>query len=138
MGMIRRVAGWFSGIVVLLLLVGGGRTGAAFQRSNPPPTPSPYSSTLGNTNNNNNLPRTSSLDDQPALRELEEKRGKAINTERQRMMIKEANQMVQAAADLQVSVDKGIEGAAREEQAKRAEAIEKLARDVKERMKGSR
>ncbi len=69
---------------------------------------------------------------------MEEKRSKAVNSERQRLMVKDANQLVQAAADLQASVTKGIEGAGREEQAKRAEAIEKLAKDVKERMKGSR
>jgi hypothetical protein len=130
----------FSGwrVAVLLLVVADATAGVAFQRNPTPTNPSPnYSTTMG-TNNSNSLPRSSSLDDPTALREMEEKRGKALNTERQRMIIRDANQVVQAAADLQVSVNKGIEGAAREEQAKRAEAIEKLARDLKERMKGSR
>ena len=123
----------------MLLVAAGGASAVAFQRS-APNNPSPnYPSSIENTNNSNSsLSRMSGLDDQSALRQMEEKRGKALNTERQRMIQKEASQLVQAAADLQASVSKGIDGAGREEQARRAEAIEKVARDVKERMKGGR
>ena len=121
--------------MTLMLVFAVGGSAVAYQRNPMPTNPSP---TYSPSDNNSTFSRTSPGDTQSAYLLLEEKRGKALNTERQRMMIKEAGQLVQAAADLQASVNKGIEGAGREEQAKRAEAIEKLARDVKERMKGSR
>ena len=53
------------------------------------------------------------------------------------MMAKEADLIVQDAAQLQASVAGGAD-LSREDLFKRADAIEKLARNVKERMKGAR
>ena len=68
---------------------------------------------------------------------MEEKRAKMVMSERQKMMMKEADQILQSAAELQASVS-GSADPSREDTFRKAESIEKLARNVKDRMKGSR
>ena len=68
---------------------------------------------------------------------MDETRLKMASTERQRMMSREADQILQNAAELQASMSGGAD-LSREDLFKRADAIEKMARNVKERMKGTR
>jgi len=65
-------------------------------------------------------------------------RRKAANVERQRLMANEAALLLQMAAALQLKLEKDEASSSREEMVQQVEAIERLAHNVKERMKGSR
>lgn len=113
--------------------------GRALQRNGSmPPVQSSgpdYSAGRPNTNSVGGVP---DLGDPATRREMEVRRGNMLNLERQRTMVREAGQLVQLAAELQLNLAHEPQGAAREEAVHRAETIEKLARNVKERMKGGR
>lgn len=63
---------------------------------------------------------------------------KTANAERQRMMARDATELLHVAAELQLKAQKSEPEAARDEMVRQVEMIEKLAHNVKERMKGSR
>ncbi len=125
-------------VVVASLLVASGHGRSQRNGSNGPTTQSQtpdYSATRPSTNGVGGMP---DLGDPASRREMEEKRGNLLNTERQRAMVREAGQLVQLTAELQVTLARDPQGAAREEAVHRVETIERLARNVKERMKGGR
>ena len=65
----------------------------------------------------------------------EQKRLRALNAERQKSMVSDADKLLKLAADLKAEVDKTNKDTLSLTVIRKAEAIEKLARDVKEKMK---
>ncbi|RXH56587.1 hypothetical protein GRAN_3444 [Granulicella sibirica] len=130
-------------MLVCLLGVGVGRAGFGLQRNNGGGASSGSimpGSSLPSASDASGRGGASSSDygfDTAGRQAMEEKRAKMIISERQKMMMKEADQILQSAAELQASVS-GSADPSREDTFRKAESIEKLARNVKDRMKGSR
>ena len=61
---------------------------------------------------------------------------KAANVQRQQEIKKETEKLLELATELKQSVDKSSENTLSLDVIKKAEQIEKLAKDVKEKMKG--
>jgi hypothetical protein len=68
--------------------------------------------------------------------EQQKKMEKAANTQRQEELRKETEKLLELATELKQSVDKTTENTLSLDVIKKAEQIEKLAKDVKEKMKG--
>ncbi|MEO7029185.1 MAG: hypothetical protein ABI147_07250 [Acidobacteriaceae bacterium] len=90
-------------------------------------------------------PRTQTLppfDDQPALPDdplaalREAGRVRAVANERQKKIMDETEKLLQLATELKAEVDKTTKDQMSLETIRKAEEIEKLAHDVKQRMKG--
>jgi hypothetical protein len=64
-------------------------------------------------------------------------RASMANSERQRIITREAAQLLQMAAELQMKIAQNQTGMSQEEMLRQLDAIEKLARNVKDRMKGA-
>jgi hypothetical protein len=75
--------------------------------------------------------------DEGTRAEMEARRGRAINSERQKAMIKDAHMLLLATAELQ-AMEQEPKGPPKEDALRRIDQIEHLAHNVKERMKGSR
>lgn len=118
------------------LLLADLRGGSALQRSGTPPPVQVPTPDYSATKSGNTLGINPDLGDPTSRHEMEERRGKMLNVERQKAMVREANQLVQLTAELQVTLARDPQGAAREEALRHVETIEKLARNVRERMKG--
>jgi hypothetical protein len=73
----------------------------------------------------------------PAEEKLEHQREKALNKQRQTALQKDTDHLLQLATQLKEDVDKSNEHTLSLEVVKKAEEIEKLAKSVKEKMKGS-
>lgn len=116
-------------LAVGILLTAAAGQGVALQKA----TPSPASDGLWNdvTVNRGNAY------DAGLQRKVEELRLHHANAERQKTMSKEAALLLQMATELQLKVSKS-EQVTSEEALRQVETIEKLAHNVKERMKGSR
>ncbi len=69
--------------------------------------------------------------------EMEARRGRAANSERQKSMMKDAHMLLLATAELQ-AMEQEPKGPPKEDALRRIDQIEHLAHNVKERMKGSR
>jgi hypothetical protein len=65
-------------------------------------------------------------------------RSNLLNTERQRVLTIETEQLLRMTAELQVKIASNTAGLSNDEILKRIDTIEKLARNVKQRMKGAR
>ena len=76
--------------------------------------------------------------DSSVRRNLDALRVNMANTERQKMMSRDAALLLRMAAELQMKIAKNETGLSQEEMLREVDAIEKLARNVKDRMKGVR
>ena len=76
--------------------------------------------------------------DSSVRRNLDALRANMANTERQRVLMHEADQLLQMVAQLQVKIAANATELSPAEMARQVDMIEKLARNVKERMKGAR
>jgi len=65
-------------------------------------------------------------------------RASMANSERQKIITREAAQLLQMAAELQLKIAGNAPGMTQEEMVRQVDMIEKLARNVKDRMKGAR
>jgi hypothetical protein len=65
-----------------------------------------------------------------------EKQAQGRNAERQRRLVEDTNKLLQLATELKTDVDKTNKDILSVDVVKKAEEIEKLAKSVKERMKG--
>ena len=68
--------------------------------------------------------------------EMQREMNKRMNKERQEQLKKDTDKLVQLATELKQSVDKSNENVMSIDVIRKAEEIEKLARQVKEKMKG--
>lgn len=84
------------------------------------------------------LTPTDDMGDSSVRRNMEALRANAANTERQRALTRESAQLLQMAAELQLKIAGNGPGISPEEMMRQVDAIEKLARTVKDRMKGAR
>ena len=66
----------------------------------------------------------------------EEQQAKLRNTDRQKRLVADTGKLLSLATDLKQQVDKSTKDTLSVDVIKKAEEIEKLARSVKERMKG--
>lgn len=73
----------------------------------------------------------------PTEEKMERDREKALNKQRQTNLQKDTDRLVQLATELKQYVDKTNEHTLSLEVIKKAEEIEKLAKSVKEKMRGS-
>jgi type VI protein secretion system component VasF len=118
---------------MLLTVLGGSLgTGSAMQKTSSTQTMSSPLDDLSVT------PRHDGLDDSPFRRKQEATRLKTFNEERQRTMTREATELLHLAGELQMKAQKSESEVSREEMVRQVETIEKLAHNVKERMKGAR
>jgi hypothetical protein len=67
---------------------------------------------------------------------LEEQQAKSRNNDRQKRLVADTNKLLALAADLKQQVDKTDKDAPSVDVVKKAEEIEKLAKSVKDKMKG--
>lgn len=72
----------------------------------------------------------------PLTPRMEEQQMKTRNNERQKKLVSDTNRLLALAQDLKEQVDKTNKDAPSMDAAKKAEEIEKLAKSVKDRMKG--
>jgi len=120
-------------LILLIVVLGSSLVAdAALQKAPPTALSDPgYSDiTMG--------PRRDGLDDSSFRVKQEAQRLKTVNVERQRTMAREATELLHMAGDLQLKAQKSESEVSREEMVRQVEAIERLAHNVKERMKGSR
>ena len=102
-------------------------------------TPSlPSASESGNGGDRNGLPTPDDNSNPVVSRNIEALRSNIANAERQRQLTREANQLLQLAAELQLKLSRNKPEVSHEEAMRQIDAIEKLARNVKDRMKGGR
>jgi hypothetical protein len=73
----------------------------------------------------------------PMEEKMEHEREKAMNKQRQTSLQKDTDHLLELATELKADVDKTTEHTLSLEVIKKAEEIEKLAKSVKEKMKGS-
>ena len=73
----------------------------------------------------------------PLEEKMEHQREKAMNKDRQTTLQKDTDRLLKLATELKESVDKSNEHTLSLDVIKKAEEIEKLAKSVKERMRGS-
>lgn len=73
----------------------------------------------------------------PTVEKLERDREKALNKQRQTSLQKDTDRLLQLATELKQNVDKSNEHTLSLDVIKKAEEIEKLAKQVKDKMKGS-
>jgi predicted TIM-barrel fold metal-dependent hydrolase len=73
----------------------------------------------------------------PTAEKLERDREKALNKQRQTSLQKDTDRLLQLATELKQNVDKSNEHTLSLDVIKKAEEIEKLAKQVKDKMKGS-
>ena len=73
----------------------------------------------------------------PVEEKLEHQREKAMNKDRQTNLQKDTDRLLKLATELKESVDKSSEHTLSLDVIKKAEEIEKLAKSVKEKMRGS-
>ena len=139
--------GWL--IAGLMLLFSGGIAPAQRRLPTgtgvPPPTgtgtsttqaPGATDSTRGADVTSLGLPADST--DSTVGRNMAAIRSNLLNTERQRVLTIETEQLLRMTAELQVKIASNTAGLSNDEILKRIDTIEKLARNVKERMKGAR
>jgi hypothetical protein len=119
------------GIVVAMILGSCMGTGAAMQKpASQSSAPDPFG-----------LPSdTMQSDDQfgDAHRRMEMLRVKSANAERQKQLTREATELLNVAGELHFKAQKSDGSVTQAEMLRQAETIERLAHNVKERMKGSR
>ena len=72
----------------------------------------------------------------PLAPRLLEQQARSRNTERQKRLVEDTNKLLALATDLKQQVDKTNKDVLSVDVVKKAEEIERLARSVKERMKG--
>ena len=111
-------------IVLAVLLASCPAHSFAFQ-SVPQLTDSPLSHHLG-------------PDDPLGDHKLEAQRARSANVERQKSMIRAADHLLELAAELQYNAQRSDVTPSQDEMLRQLATIEKLAHDVKEKMKGSR
>lgn len=120
-------------VAVLMMVLGSSLgTGAAMQHSTSTQT---SSSPLDDLSLG---PRRDGSDDSPFHGKQEATRLKTLNEERHRTMTREATELLHLAGELQLRAQKSDSEISREEMLRQVETIEKLAHNVKERMKGAR
>ncbi|HWC19296.1 MAG TPA: hypothetical protein VG498_19955 [Terriglobales bacterium] len=73
----------------------------------------------------------------PVEEKMEHQREKAMNKDRQTNLQKDTDRLLKLATELKESVDKSSEHTLSLDVIKKAEEIEKLAKSVKEKMRGS-
>jgi hypothetical protein len=118
------------GVALAMLLGSGIGTGAAMQQSPLPQPKDPFYIPDGAP--------TEQHDEAEGHRRMEMMREKNANLERQRQMRREAAELLNLAGELQFKAQKFDGSINQAEMLHQAETIEKLAHNVKERMKGSR
>jgi hypothetical protein len=74
--------------------------------------------------------------DNPARERMEKEMAKKANEERQAQLKRDSDRLLKLATELKESVDKSNQNTLSVDVIKKAEEIEKLARSVKEKMKG--
>lgn len=67
---------------------------------------------------------------------LAEQQERSRNSDRQKKLVEDTNKLLSVATDLKRQVDKNSKDATSAEAARKAEEIEKLAKSVRDRMKG--
>lgn len=106
-----------------------------------PALPSAADSGLGGRNGGSTSglsPDDFSLGDSSVRRNLDALRVNMANTERQRILTRDATQLLHMAAELRMKIATNAPGMTPEEITRQVDTIEKLARNVKDRMKGAR
>lgn len=73
----------------------------------------------------------------PTVEKMERDREKALNKQRQTSLQKDTDRLLELATELKQNVDKSNEHTLSLDVIKKAEQIEKLAKEVKDKMKGS-
>lgn len=73
----------------------------------------------------------------PTVEKLERDREKALNKQRQAALQKDTDRLLELATELKKNVDKSNEHTLSLDVIKKADEIEKLAKQVKDKMKGS-
>lgn len=76
-------------------------------------------------------------DKDPMVEKMEHQREKALNKQRQTQLQKDTDHLLELATQLKEDVDKSNEHTLSLDVVKKADEIEKLAKSVKEKMKGS-
>ena len=121
----------------LLLMIAGSAYGQA-GCSTPPCIPS--SGRSGATANRPQQPSMPSLTDPdhtPLDQQLEQDQAKIRNLERQKQLISDTQKLLALANQLKVAVDKSSKDTLSVDVIKKADEIEKLAHQVKQKMKGT-
>jgi hypothetical protein len=81
-------------------------------------------------------PRFPQEEDDPIRKEMEKKRQKALTKERFTELKRDTDKLLELATELKTHVDKADENMLSLDVLKKAEQIEKLAKNVREKMKG--
>ena len=122
-----------AGLLLMIADSAYGQTGC----STPPCIPS--SGRPGTTANRPQQPSMPSLtdpDNTPLDRQLEQDQARMRNLERQRQLVSDTQKLLALANQLKVDVDKSSKDTLSVDVIKKADEIEKLAHQVKEKMKG--
>jgi hypothetical protein len=111
-------------VTALAILLGAcAGTGTAMQNNMPAPFGGPTTGRRGQPDDFRHL--------------MEAQRLRMANTERQKQMTREAAQLLDVASDLQHEAQSSGSNATEQEMLRQIDTIEKLAHNVKERMKGA-
>jgi len=123
------------GVLMGMVVVGGGRVGAAGQQSGVPLPGPPFPDSTAD-------PRSSRRGEDPSdteeRRQMEAKRAGAANAERQKVIVADANLILRTAAEVQLTLAKDDNGAARQDAMRQLDNIAKLAHTVRDTMKYTR
>lgn len=118
---------WMAAVVLCALMCGGvargqqgSGTGSGKSGVQPPPLPS----LLNDTNSD-------------GLGSIEEQQARMRNNDRQRQLVDDTAKLLSLANELKVDVDKSSKDTLSLDVIRKADEIEKLAHEVKEKMKGS-
>ncbi len=98
-------------------------------------TPSPFPQTPGQNGGRPPIGQEPDMTQDPMLRHAQEEAAKRRNIDRQNKLTADSDRIVQLAQELSTAGDPDGKGAASPALAKKAEEIEKLARNVKDLMK---
>ncbi|MEO6982509.1 MAG: hypothetical protein ABI072_05280 [Edaphobacter sp.] len=118
-----------AGVVFLLMVTSGwvGRGQMSQQPLGPVGRPNPGLPSIDGRNPN---------DHDVISGRIVEQQTRSRNSDRQKRLVDETNRLVSLAEDLKLQVEKGNKDVTSVDSAKKAEEIEKLAKSVRDRMKG--
>ena len=115
-----------------MLVAGSPSIAPAGQQSSLPSSPGPEPAGGGA-----NTPSSRSIPQDPMAHRVEEHMAERRNTDRQRMLVADTDKLLVLAQQLKADVDKSNKDELSIDVVKRAEQIEKLARSVKDKMRGN-
>ncbi len=118
-------------ILLLLLLLPWGSAVAFCQAQDAPQLPTPP----GQAGGRDTFGKPDDSNQDPTMRHIREEAEKKRNIDRQNRLVADTNRLLQLAQELKAEVDKSNKDTLSLTVVKKAEEMEKLAKNVKERMK---